>query len=527
MTDLILEEKNINPENARRELARRELARRHLINYAEYMAPWYSTQRFHKLIAQKLEDVERYVRTRGKQGNGRLIVEIGPQYGKTTLISRLFPSWFLGKNADRSVMLTSYGAELAHGNSQQVRDFVGSKEYANIFGQMATVDQPVDLSIDSRAKSGWDLAAPHRGGLAAAGVGGPLTGKGADLLIVDDPIKDREEADSDAVRKALKTWWSAVALQRLRPFGAIIIVMTRWHPDDVVGYLLREMVFNPEGDQYEILCLPTIAPAAEEMAKDVEDQHRQMAQGLFFNLADPLGREPGEVLVPVGGTPEEVLKKKANTDPFEWMAQHQQTPRSRTGGFFAADWPVVDKAPEGLQWFRLWDLAVSPKKKSDRTCSAAIALDAEGAIYVRDMVKWRASWPISRQKIIDYAEQCDPGEIWGVEQVAFQLAAFQELVAEPKLATRAIFAVVPEDDKVAMALPLQSRQSMGKVALVRGPWIREFEEEAALFPRPNEHDDQIDTITKGMQLYRMYMALFAQQEEQVVTYDERVRISPV
>ncbi|MCW5876488.1 MAG: hypothetical protein KIS85_06355 [Anaerolineales bacterium] len=492
----------VNPAEAKRELARRELGRRRLTAATEYLLPWYQTQPFHRLIDHALEEAERYVRTRGQQGHGRLIILTPPRYGKSVKVSRVFPAWFLGKNPDLRVMQASYGADLAHSNSKAVRDLVLSEEYAGIFGKKALVDEPVGLDPDSRAVSGWDLVGPHRGGLAAAGVGGPMTGKGAHLMVIDDPYKDREQAESAAYRQRVIDWWSAVAYQRLEDWAAVVLVQTRWHPNDLTGYLLKEMLHNPDAEQWRVLCLPTVAPEEGEYAKDEGEQRAAFAQGLYLNIEDPLGRKPGEVLWPGKYSPEVVRQRRANMTPHDWLALHMQTPRPRTGGFFAKEWPVVDQAPEGLRWFRVWDLATSESAKADYTCGAAIAFDADGWLYIRDLRRWRAAWPESRRRLVEISKEVPAGEIWGLEQVAFQLAAIQDLRAE--LPGRGIYAVKPEAGKEEMALPLQTLNDLGRVCLVRGPWNREFVEEASVFPRPGEKDDQIDGVTRGMQLAREY-----------------------
>ncbi|MBX3048432.1 MAG: terminase family protein [Anaerolineales bacterium] len=492
----------VSPTDAKRELARRELGRRRLTAATEYLLPWYETQRFHRLIDHALEDAERYVRTRGREGYGRHIVLTPPRYGKSEKVSKVFPAWFLGKNPDMRVILASYGADLAHGNSRAVRDIILSEQYAGIFGQKALVDEPVGLDPDSRAVSGWELAVPHRGGLAAAGVGGPLTGKGAHLMVIDDPYKDREQAESAAYRQKVIDWWSSVAYQRLEDFAAVVLVQTRWHPNDLAGYLMREMLHNPDADQWRVLSLPTVAPEESEYAKDESEQRSALAQGIYLNLKDPLDRQPGEVLWPGKYGPEQVRQIRANTAAHDWLALHMQTPRPRTGGFFAKEWQMVDRAPENLRWFRVWDLATSESAKADYTCGAAIAFDPDGVLYIRDLRRWRAAWPESRRRLVEISGEVPAGEIWGLENVAFQLAAIQDLRAE--LQSRPIYAVKPEAGKEEMALPLQTLNDLGRVCLVRGPWNRDFVEEASVFPRPGEKDDQIDTITKGMQLAREY-----------------------
>ena len=144
----------------------------------------------------------------------------------------------MGKQPDKRVILTSYGADLAQDDSRAVRAYVTGSKFAALFGEKSTLDAPVELSEDASAKSAWDLAEPHRGGLVAAGVGGGITGKGAHLLVVDDPFKNRDEANSEAYRKRVMSWWRSSAYTRLEDGGAIVITHTRWHPNDLAGELL-------------------------------------------------------------------------------------------------------------------------------------------------------------------------------------------------------------------------------------------------------------------------------------------------
>ncbi|MBX3005958.1 MAG: phage terminase large subunit [Anaerolineales bacterium] len=495
----------LSPEAAKREVARRELARRSLTAFGEYISPWYSTQPFHRLIDKELEDIERYVRTRGRQGNGRLIINMPPQNGKSEKASKIFPAWFLGRNPDDRVIIASYGSELAFTNSAGVRAYIRDARYANVFGERSSVDLPVGLDSEQGRVGGWDLGAPHRGGLTAAGVGGPLTGKGAHLAVIDDPFKDRSEAESPAARRKVLDWWSGVLVQRLRQGAAIVLLMTRWHPDDLAGHLLKEMAFNPEADKYRVLSLPALAAEPSQLAKNEDDQRAALSEGLWLNIKDPLGRQPGEALWPGMFPREDRLRAKANMAAYDWEALHMQMPRPRTGGFFAREWRIVEpsEVPSGLQWFRHWDLATSESARADYTCGASLAFDANGVLYIRDVRRWRTAWPESRRNLVQLSAEVDPAEIWGMEHVSFQLAAVQDMQRE-LAGRRSFYPVKPEGSKQERALPLQNLNDMGRVVLVRGAWNRDFVSAGNVFPRQGEHDDEIDSVTGAMQLQREY-----------------------
>jgi hypothetical protein len=311
----------------------RELARRHLIDFAEYVAPWYVAGPHHILIAEYLEKVLEYVKTEGKSGIGRLIILVGPRYGKTEETSNMFPAFFLGNLPNKRVIITGYGAELAEISSRAVRNYILDNRYQALFGDISVLEEPVKLSEDSRSKASWDLAAPHRGGVVAAGIGGGITGKGAHLLIIDDPFKSRKDADSEAYRKEVISWYKSVAYQRLEKGAAVVIMHTRWHPDDLVGQLLKTMVSDdPLVDQWTVLCLPSMALDEKEYPVDEKQFKKNLERGIFIPYKDPLGRKPGEPLWPEKFDLKKLNEKRANADDFEWISLDQQMPMVLQGG---------------------------------------------------------------------------------------------------------------------------------------------------------------------------------------------------
>ncbi len=234
------------------ELAKRELARRHLLDFTQYRFPSYKTNWHHTKLAEALERVE----------NGqlkRLIVNMPPRHGKSELVSVNFPAWAMGKDKDRSIMAASYGAALAQDFGRKVRNIMDDQDYKVLFNTR--------LAEDSQAKGSW--ATNGRGEYNAVGVGGSLTGKGAGILIIDDPVKNREEADSEVVSESIWDWYRSTALTRLTPDGAVVIVMTRWGDNDLVGRILEEQKSLGLND-WEIITLPAIAEHDEEFRKEGE-----------------------------------------------------------------------------------------------------------------------------------------------------------------------------------------------------------------------------------------------------------------
>ena len=496
----------ITPVEARAERARRELAKRRLAEFGQYMMPEWKLAPHQLLMCDYLEQVERYIATGGAEGIGRLIIELPPQHTKTTWASQMFPSWLLGKHPDSNIILTSYGADLASENSRKVRNMITGDRYSNVFGERSALGEPVALSPDSRSNTSWALREPHQGGVIAAGVGGGITGRPADLLVVDDPFKNRQEADSLQYRKAVISWFGSSAMTRLRKGSAVVIMHTRWHRLDLTGELLRAMVQDDRADQWVILCLPAIALEPEEYAADLEMQREKMREGIYLNLSDPLGRKPGEALW-VDQFPRSMLDSikaslEAQGNGGDWFALYQQQPRPQEGDFFgASDFKIIEphQLPAGLRWVRYCDLAISKSTRADWNSTVALAMDASANLYLRGMIRAKGWIEFkSRIKTAMLTEE-ERGTDWGVENNAFQELAFQELISDPDLIGVAIRGITVSDDKIMRARPLQGRAKGGKVFLVRGPWIEAFIAEFVDFPT-GSHDDQVDTASGGLQM---------------------------
>jgi len=241
-----------------------------------------------------------------------LIIDMPPRHGKSEFISKYFPAWFIGTNPSKRVILTSYEATFAASFGAAARDLL--KEHGpDQFG--------VRVRSDSSAAKWWRTQAG--GGMTTSGVGGPITGKGADLLIVDDAIKNAQEALSGRHRQKVWDWFASTALTRLEPGGKVIIVMTRWHEDDLVGRLLKRQE-GFDHHRMEVVSLPAIA-----------------------GENDALGRKEGEALWPERYSEKDLAAKKLTVGDYWWSAVYQQKPRNPEG----AEWP--DEYFEGIgfdQW---------------------------------------------------------------------------------------------------------------------------------------------------------------------------------
>lgn len=285
--------------------AARIAAKDDFLSYTMTMRPWFDWSLHHLVTTDALAAVER--------GDcKRLLLFQPPRTSKSTLVSLSLPGFFLGRNPDQSVMVASYGADLAYDMSRGVRSDVRDEAYPF----------PVELRKGEATVRQWGLAG-HRGGMIAAGVGGALTGKGASLLIIDDPVKDRKQADSPTYRENAWNWFREVAYTRLAPGGRIVILMTRWHEGDLAGMVLNEMALG--GEHWDVISIPAMAYTDAGRPDWVPD-------------GDPLGRAPGEWLWPERYTREDWERIEGAVGPRGWSALYLQTPSAESGLVFKRDW---------------------------------------------------------------------------------------------------------------------------------------------------------------------------------------------
>lgn len=430
-----------------------------LLDYTGLLFPGYMVRPHHRLIADRLEAVERgEVR--------RLMIFVPPRHGKSELVSIRFPGWFLGKNPNKRVIGCSYQAQLAERFSGLARNQFEDSRWPFA----------VRLTGDTHSKASWDIAG-HRGGYIAAGVGGAITGHGGDLILIDDPIKNWEDADSEIKRQSLWDWYQTTLYTRLEgDSAAIVVVQTRWHEDDLAGRLLEEEANG--GDEWEVLSLPAIAEGE-----------------------DALGRAPGEPLWPDRYPLDKLDSTRSAIGSRNWSALYQQRPTSEEGALFKRAWfqgKIVQAASESTRrWVRYWDLAASTKTTADYTCSVAVGVDDENAdVYLRDAVRGRWEWPDAK-RIIKQTMLAEPKVEHVIEEAMHGLAAIQELRRDPDLLGISLRGVHVDKDKLTRALPWSARAEAGKVYVLAGPWVNGFLDEVCSFPLA-AHDDQVDSVSGGL-----------------------------
>lgn len=374
-----------------------------------------------------------------------------PRHGKSELSSKYLPAWFLGTFPRKRVILASYEADFAASWGRKARDIL--KQNAGYF-EIKVKDSP-------SAANNWEIEA-HDGGMLTAGVGGPITGKGADLLIVDDPIKNAEEASSKTLRDKNWDWWQSTAYTRLEPDGVAIVIQTRWHEDDLTGRLLTEAA--NDGEQWRVLKLPAIG-------------------------------HDGAALWPERFTAARLLEIKRVLGSYFFSALYQQEPTPEGGGFFKREsFTIVDELPaECSRLVRFWDKAGS---STDGDWSVGGLMGAhQGLWYVADIVRGRWS-PFERNRVMLQTAELDAlrfgpkVELW-VEQEPGNGGKESAQITQRELAAFGVRIDKPHDDKTIRARPFAAAVEAGNVRLVRGPWNSLYLDELVLFPN-GSHDDQVD-----------------------------------
>jgi hypothetical protein len=353
----------LSPQEAAREILARRKARTDLLAFTKYTMPSYQEAPHHKMIATLLESVALGL-------TSRAMIFMPPRHGKSELASRRFPAYYLGRFPQSEVIAASYNSDIAADFGRDVRSIVNSDEYGAVF-------PGVTLRPDSKAADRWHTSGG--GAYRAAGIGTAMTGRGADLLLIDDPIKDREEADSELRRGRVWDWYRSTAYTRLSPNGRVVVIQTRWHEDDLSGRLIERM--QAGGDDWEILDLPAIGADGRALWPE---------------------RYPLDRLEAIKGT----LGQR------EWSALYQQRPQPDEGGYFQRGWfKEWTKKPPQLNIYGTSDYAVTDNG-GDYTVHRVWGVDPDGDIYRLD--GWRDQTPTgpttatAGQRPATIGGRCDP-----------------------------------------------------------------------------------------------------------------------
>ena len=422
-----------------------------------------------RLICDTLESVER-----GEID--RVIFTMPPRHGKSMSVTESLPSWFLGRHPDSRVIEVSYGDSLAKRFGRANRRKL--EEYGQeLFG--------VGIAADNASVTNWGIQG-HAGGMLSTGVGGGITGEGADLILIDDPVKNRQDAESSIKREHIWDEWQLSILTRLHPGGSVIIIMTRWHEDDLVGRIVRD-----EPDDWTVINLPCEAE---------ED--------------DPLGREVGAPLWPERYGEDWVKKKKRAVGGRVWDSLYQGHPHPSEGGLFKSQYfrhfrassdglayalPKDDGLKtvlaKDLRIFQACDVAGSLKTSADYFALGTFGLTPDGDLLVLDMLRTRVEGPDQPALLMQKFYEWRPVMV-GLESKNMGLTTYQQMCR----AGLPIVELKPAGDKYTRALPAAARYGSGNVYHREGAsWLDTLETELLAFPN-GAHDDQVDVISYAVEM---------------------------
>lgn len=457
-----------------------------LIDFAKLMKPvagqesdprisTYETEKHHLYLADKLEKV-------AAGEIRRLIVNMPPRSGKTEMSSKIFPAWMAGRFPDRSLILSTYNERFSYDFGRAVRNFMKHPGYKQVFP---------NAKPKTGAMSANRIEMQGGGLLVFTGVGGSLTGRGGHCIICDDLIKDRQQADSQLERDKMWVWFNQVLKTRLMDDrGSIMIITTRWHPDDVVGRLTdptNSYYDKEEADQWEVIDLPAFA---------VDD--------------DPLGRKPGEVLWPSRFGPD-FLENMRRGDPRGFSALYQCRPSPEDGTFFKNEWLMEYKPadlPANLRYYIATDFAVSSDSVRDKTCIMPVGIDEKQNIWVLPDVWWHHG--NSEQVVeafVNLVAKYRPLMVWGEKgQIAKSLGPFIRKRMMERNAFAPIDETHPAIDKQARAASIAGRMAMNKVYFpIYAPWWGQAKDQLLKFPQVS-HDDFVDALALiGMGLMKLHV----------------------
>ena len=471
-------------EAARLELAHRVLARRRLLPFVQKINPRYIPGWVHEDICRRLERFSKDV----EEGcSPRLMLLVPPRHGKSELASRMFPPWHLGRCPDHEFIACSYNVSLAMSFSRKVKEVIVDPVYEAIFDTR--------LHPDFQAAEEWAIKG-HRGGYVAAGVGGGITGKGAHILTIDDPIKNAEEAQSADLREKLWEWYTSTAYTRLAPGGGVLIIQTWWHDDDLAGKIQNAMRADNEADQFEIIRYPAIAEHDEYLDPGTDRIVEQPP--LEYPDLKPL-RLKGEALHPARYDLHRLNQIKRTLPQQWWSALYQQNPVPDEGIYFTKDMFRRGPAPRVQDCYVsiAFDFAISEKQQNDYTVGTVSLLDSDDVLHFVDRVRFKsADADYICKAIVGLCKKWhNPSLQLGLEDGQIYRALSAPLKRE--MARQRVFPSMqllkPISDKQARGRTLQGRMQQGLVSFSsEADWYDSMRTEMLRFPN-GVHDDQVDS----------------------------------
>ena len=435
-----------------------EKAQNHFMDFCNIVWPEFIEGRHHKIMAEKFDRL-----ARGELK--RLIVNMPPRHTKSEFGSYLLPAWLMGRNPKLKIMQTTHTAELAYRFGRKVRNLMNEQEYKSVF-------EKVELRADSQAAGRWETS--KGGEYFAAGVGGAVTGRGADLLIIDDPHSEQDALSPTALEHAYE-WYTSGPRQRLQPGGSIVIIMTRWAENDLTGKLLRQQGRDVLADQWEVVEFPALMP-------------------------------DDKPLWPEFWKEEDLLAVKGSLSVGKWEAQWQQNPTSEASAILKREWwnKWEQKQLPQLQYImQSYDTAFSKKEHADYSAITTWGIFYENEsgppnIILIDASRGRWEFPELRRKALEEFKYWDP-ECVIIEAKASGLPLTQELRNMGIPVTN--YSPSRGNDKISRVNSIAPILESGLVWAPDTVWAEEVIEECAAFPA-GEHDDYVDTVTQALRRFR-------------------------
>ncbi len=439
---------------------KRERCRQNFMPFVRQMWLAFIPGKHHQIMADAFERV-----ARGELK--RLIINMPPRHTKSEFASYLFPAWFLGMYPEKKIIQTAHTAELAVGFGRKVRNLVGSPDYQEIF--------PTKMSADSKAAGRWNTS--KGGDYFAIGVGGAVTGKGADVLIIDDPHSEQEAMmGNPSVYDRVYEWYSSGPRQRLQPGGAIVIVMTRWSKRDLTGQIVNAAA-KKDLEEWEVIELPALLPSGKPLWQEFWRQ-------------------------------EELEAIKAELPVSKWEAQYQQNPTSEEGAIIKREmWKIWEneRPPEVDYIIQSWDTAFEKSNRADYSACTTWGVfyrDIEGTevanIILLDAFKERMEFPELKRTALEFWKDWNPDTL-----IVEKKAAGAPLIYEMRKMGIPIAEYTPSkgSDKIARVNAVSDLFASGMVWRPETRWAEELVEELASFPN-GDHDDLVDSSSQALLRFR-------------------------
>lgn len=446
-------------------LTARATARSSIKHFVQQFTPSYVSSPFGDHLCKEIDS---FVASYERGESPRLMIFAPPRHGKSQIVSRALPAYLLGRNPKMQILAASASQEFADEFGLFVKNLLNDPLFADLFP---------DCRPDPSSNAVSRFSTVDGGSYRAVGVGVQIVGRGADCLIIDDPVKGRAEAYSATARMALSNWYKTSARTRLQPNGAVIIMHQRWHPEDLAGEIQRISQEKRKADQFRVLVYPAIAE---------ED--------------DIIGRKPGEPLDPVRWPLHALEAWQAGMPEADWLALFQQRPVRAEGGFFKADWfrfYMPKDLPKSVYWYIGVDFAVSTSSYADSTSIVPYAIDSERNLYLApDFVLERLEPLDAAKQLLDLVAKYKPLFVASEKGVIQRVMApiLKSLMRERNQYCT-IHEIVRSDAKHIIASTFQSRMQQGKVFFPDNNLIRHHALPQLLNFIPdadNTHDDFID-----------------------------------